>query len=432
METCTRCCEGEFKYFCTCDPSSRLCHGCAQTHFVSILGVNHFLLPCAAYGPHRNPGYHDRVMTRIHSKEQGMSEINQNINLIENCKNELKVHVEEMITQLQNYYSRTLQQLNEVKEKVNGEVMDAVMELENCIYMDKMGVGKPIAKWLNDYRPGCTLQLFRYSFNTALVSSMLSSLLRFDRLPIDTEQRSSETLPSPKEPSDTTDDLVSGYFCPVCKQNIKHRYRLKDHFNLHIKEYLYKCPLCECCFMRKNLFKAHIQVSHPEESVRKVMYKSLEFEPKCTPPLDLQCLFCDSPIKTKETLYEHSELHSEKYPCPLCTFSEVEIKQLECHIKRHLKETRANYQCTICSNKYVHLSTVKKHIDSAHQGMSIDAGFKETHVNLALVCQFCGEVMATLVQILRHAEDHSRLGMEVKKKAKSVEEEESRTESEEL
>ena len=429
---CSRCGHGEFKYFCTCDPQTTLCHTCAQTHFVTMLGVNHFLLPSLSYGSFQKQGFCERLVGRVTAKEKGVAEIMKNVRIIEECQVELKKKTEELTKKLREFCQQSISQLDTLKEQLKVEVSESVQELEASIYTDQEQMTRPLAKWLWDYRQG-GIQLFRYSFSLSPVLNALDSILQFERISIDSDQKSTDTLPSPLDASDSADELVSGYFCPLCKQNLKHKYHLKEHFNLHIKEYLYKCPLCESFFMKRNLFKAHIQTTHPEENVRKVMLKSQEFEPKCSQALDLTCQICTSPIRSKESLYEHAELHSEKYPCPLCSSSEVEFKVMEGHIKRHLKDTRANFQCTICPCKYKNLATIKKHIDSAHQGISIEAGFREVQTTtLPLVCQFCGDSMTNVQLLLRHSEDHSRLGMEMRKRIKSIEEEESKSESDEL
>jgi len=429
---CTRCGHGEFQYFCTCDSQALLCQPCAQTHFVALLGVNHFLLPSQSYGPHLKQGFCERLIGRINAKEKGVVEIMKNVKIIEDCQVDLKKRIEDLIRKLRDFCQKSTSQLDTIKEQLKAEVAESVQELTTSIYTDQEPVNKSLSKWLWDYRQG-SIQLFRYSLSLAPVTNALDSILQFERLSIDSDQKSTDNLPSPIDPSDSTDELVSGYFCPLCRQNLKHKYHLKEHFNLHIKEYLYKCPLCESFFMKKNLFKAHIQNNHPEESVRKIMLKSQEFEPKCSQALDLTCLLCNTAIKSKESLYEHAELHSEKYPCPLCSCTEVEFKLMEGHIKRHLKDTRANFQCTICPCKYKNLATIKKHIDAAHQGISIEAGFREVQLTtMGLVCQFCGDAMTTVQLLLRHSEDHSRLGMEMRKRIKCIEEEESKSESEDV
>ncbi|XP_063227534.1 uncharacterized protein LOC134533798 [Bacillus rossius redtenbacheri] len=200
--------------------------------------------------------------------------------------------------------------------------------------------------------------------------------------------------------------IKESHQCSLCEKMFATLKLLRTHTrNSHFTDKMIKltCRICSKRFVNETLMQAHFKI-HPLECTQcgKYFYRRQNFKLHLKRHLKIRpyrCDICDKSFVTRQKLGEHTNIHTGNSPfkCSLCDetfrrYSNLIGHRNRCHlkIKRKVKDyvchcgeifhTKKKLEwhkethdtkpksCLCCSEKYVHETSLTRHIRKAHDG----------------------------------------------------------------
>lgn len=139
---------------------------------------------------------------------------------------------------------------------------------------------------------------------------------------------------------------VRSFVCSICDKGLKSRTALEGHMNRHYNIRNYNCETCGSTFVTRVELLNHAKRHSAEKK--------------------FQCNYCGFRAYVKKSLDTHLLRHSgeRNFKCELCGAACYTRGELKCHARTHSKEK--NYSCPVCAVKFIHSSSVNKHMFKTH------------------------------------------------------------------
>ncbi|XP_044259189.1 zinc finger protein 571 [Tribolium madens] len=220
-----------------------------------------------------------------------------------------------------------------------------------------------------------------------------------------------------EEPITTTPEIPTELksVCPICGCVLMNAKALKEHkMSVHNITALsrHKCMTCGELFPNDYKFSQHLRI-HPLECkiCGRLFYRRQNIQLHMRRHLGIKpfkCDVCQKAFLTKQKLFEHRNIHTGEAPikCPLCdeTFRrhsnlvqhrnrhhlniKKKVKDYICFCKEvfHSKKKLAWHKeihdakpksCTHCSEKFIHMSSLTRHMRRAHNDRFLPNGHKK-------------------------------------------------------
>ena len=198
--------------------------------------------------------------------------------------------------------------------------------------------------------------------------------------------------------------------CMTCDQQFPNDYKFSEHLRIHPLE----CKICGRLFYRRQNIQLH-------------MRRHLGIKP-------YKCDVCEKSFLTKQKLDEHRHIHTGEAPikCPLCdeTFRrhsnlvqhrnrhhlniKKKVKDYICFCKEvfHSKKKLAWHKeihdakpksCTHCNEKFIHMSSLTRHMRRAHNDRFLPTGHKNAENVECPICK--GVYLKSSLEV--HIRNHS-------------------------
>ena len=146
------------------------------------------------------------------------------------------------------------------------------------------------------------------------------------------------------------------YKCDLCDSDFKTKDELEKHKRkVHEVKKLFQCNICSIGFVTKNLLKNHLKTIHED-------------------PRKYKCNVCDSSdYKTKDELEKHNRIFHQ-----------------------------GSFQCYICSDSFVTLSSLRNHLKHIHEALMPQINYtyqvkkkndKANKEKKKIACEDCGETL---------------------------------------
>ncbi|VVC29289.1 Hypothetical protein CINCED_3A011086 [Cinara cedri] len=184
--------------------------------------------------------------------------------------------------------------------------------------------------------------------------------------------------------------------CSICGESFEDYTQMTLHFMDIHKDKNNLCPTCDTVFPMVSDFRDHIQNVHP-----------------------LACNFCSKKFYSQFTLTTHLKRHLQirPYACDQCHKCFVSRIKLQDHMNGHLNIKP--YSCTHCDLSFRCKANLYSHTRKTHQTIGIPKDFychcgevftslkkldwhKETHEVKPKQCQWCSERFVHLTSLTRH------------------------------
>ena len=139
------------------------------------------------------------------------------------------------------------------------------------------------------------------------------------------------------------------YKCRYCDKVFVTPKYLQTHEQRHTHEKSFFCEQCHAGFVSKAELADHIDRKHMDHY--------------------LQCDLCNAVLKTPIAFKRHMREYHVKgqKQCPHCEYQGIETN-LQRHItNQHYPESRLNWCCRVCGNKYTQKSHLDRHLARVHQ-----------------------------------------------------------------
>lgn len=185
--------------------------------------------------------------------------------------------------------------------------------------------------------------------------------------------------------------------CLKCGLQLQSQKELKAHMQTEHKRVSRQCTVCNKEFVTQELYAEHLLKVHP-----------------------LECRTCGKTFHTKNSLYIHAKIHMpvKPYACTLCSKTFVTNQKLKEHMNGHTGF--APLQCNLCDKKFKRYSNLKQHKNNAHLQIKkkskdyfCECGetfntkkklewHKEIHESKPKQCMYCSERYVHLASLTRH------------------------------
>ncbi|EEZ97964.1 zinc finger protein 571 [Tribolium castaneum] len=236
-----------------------------------------------------------------------------------------------------------------------------------------------------------------------------------------------ETPEAQTDPIATTPQMPTELksVCPICGCVLKNAKALKEHkISVHKITALsrHKCITCGELFPNDYKFSIHLRI-HPLECkiCGRLFYRRQNIQLHMRRHLGIKpfkCDVCQKAFLTKQKLFEHRNIHTGEAPikCPLCdeTFRrhsnlvqhrnrhhlniKKKVKDYICFCKEvfHSKKKLAWHKeihdakpksCTHCSEKFIHMSSLTRHMRRAHNERFLPNGHKKAENVECPICK---------------------------------------------
>lgn len=199
--------------------------------------------------------------------------------------------------------------------------------------------------------------------------------------------------------------------CSFVSTSLKDLYKHCQSVHPDLKE-KFECTLCNKLFLSPTSFKAHMSLSHEENSLgehrcpkcnNSKVYKTKKFldnhlrhmhgDEESKPH---KCDQCKKAFVYKSLLQQHIQKKHERirYPCPHCTKSYTERHELSHHLKTHTGE--GLYTCQTCGKKFARKGELQVH-SIVHLVKSAEN---------TCVCEICGKEFGSVHRLRKHKNVH--------------------------
>lgn len=193
------------------------------------------------------------------------------------------------------------------------------------------------------------------------------------------------------------------YYCKECHYSTHSRSYIINHLVVHVKEYKYKCKLCDKSFLRHNTLQSHKERAHKQFSGQKMchicgkyfqgysIYQSHMRKHREKGKSSQHCEICNKILASKQSLHIHKKLHSnvKVYACDKCPGRFHTGVGLYSHKKIHEDKY---YTCKICGYKLKNPYKIKKH--------------ENEHKPYNTACSVCGQFHDNDAQLEMHMKRH--------------------------
>lgn len=256
------------------------------------------------------------------------------------------------------------------------------------------------------------------------------------------EVEGGETQPE-ESPSVKTDDISVELktVCPICDCVLLNAKALREHkLSVHnvTAQTRHKCMTCDELFPNDYKFSEHLRI-HPLECkiCGRLFYRRQNIQLHMRRHLGIKpykCDVCEKSFLTKQKLDEHRNIHTGEAPikCPLCdeTFRrhsnlvqhrnrhhlniKKKVKDYICFCKEvfHSKKKLAWHKeihdakpksCTHCNEKFIHMSSLTRHMRRAHNDRFLPNGHKHAENVECPICK--GVYLKSSLEV--HIRNHS-------------------------
>lgn len=195
--------------------------------------------------------------------------------------------------------------------------------------------------------------------------------------------------------------LSTSLLCDICLEIfLGYDNLLKHRKNVHqLHEFV--CFKCNSFFGRVTDYKSHschTSTVYPCEVclVSFVSFSGLWYHKRLQHPKVRKCPHCDKVFQKSELaeFHSHRQEHKEsKFVCRICQKQLSTLGSLTIHMKIH--EGRDVFFCSQCNQKFAHACTLKRHVNSVHEGQ----------VNIFL-CEICGKNVSSSTKLRQHIMMH--------------------------
>ena len=131
-------------------------------------------LPIGCYGGHKQPGFIERLQARVAELPGRTEALRQNLSKVEECRTLFTAKVEELIAKIRSEAQETLQELSNLREKLERDINTAVQEAESTIYSEEIPQISELGRLLRN--PSIPIE--RHSLFTYQVKLDFSSPIR--------------------------------------------------------------------------------------------------------------------------------------------------------------------------------------------------------------------------------------------------------------
>ena len=159
----------------------------------------------------------------------------------------------------------------------------------------------------------------------------------------------------------SSDDLS----CKICKKGYSNTYHLRNHIKMkHLKKTPFYCSICKKYFTDQSTLNDHNRKHDPDAK----KYK---------------CMQCEREFFSKSKLKAHEPMHSG--PTFVCQYCKKKTFFYKAGVKEHEKGCDDNPnkppkpKCRLCGKEFTVRRSLKRHMDSAHEGAPISNWGTKVH-----------------------------------------------------
>ena len=188
-----------------------------------------------------------------------------------------------------------------------------------------------------------------------------------------TEEEKSSTV-STSNKKEHIDNVALKHQCSVCDKVFLHSCTLKRHMNQHeVSPDIFKCKYCDKSFIRKDKRTRHQQVIHLSYQID-FTAASQENTDSLTCQMcsmnfgdDREGLFAHLSSKVCQSTKNKFELNEKhRFVCEFCTKTYVDKDALGKHVRWKHSRKNIYFECTVCSSKLKHKSSLDRHMKKFH------------------------------------------------------------------
>ncbi|KAF5286844.1 hypothetical protein FQA39_LY00377 [Lamprigera yunnana] len=225
-----------------------------------------------------------------------------------------------------------------------------------------------------------------------------SSVCNSNFIDIQAQKKKLKTFPKVSYKCDTCDEhcktailfnqhlKVHPLECNLCGKYFYRRQNLRLHMKRHLGIKPYLCEFCQKCFSTKQKLEEHKNVH--------------------TGDAPIKCNLCDESFRRHSNLVQHRNRHhlkmKKKVKDYVCYCGEVvhSKKKFAWHKEVHDAKPKS---CTQCSEKFVHMASLTRHMRKAHNERFVPAEHRSTE---NVVCPICkGVYLKSSLEV--HLRNHS-------------------------
>lgn len=157
--------------------------------------------------------------------------------------------------------------------------------------------------------------------------------------------------------------------CNLCGKNFYRRYNLYIHLKRHYNIRPHKCDTCGKSFLTRQKLQEHTNV-HTRDA-------------------PIKCTMCDETFRRHSNLVQHRNKHhfniKKKYKDYVCHCGEVFHSKNKLNWHKEIHDTKPK-SCTYCHEKFIHTSSLTRHIRRSHNQNYVPDGKKNTE---NVECHIC-------------------------------------------
>lgn len=158
--------------------------------------------------------------------------------------------------------------------------------------------------------------------------------------------------------------------CNLCGKNFYRKYNLHIHMKRHYNIRPHKCETCGKAFLTKQKLQEHTNVH--------------------TGVAPIKCTMCDETFRRHSNLVQHRNKHhfniKKKYKDFVCHCGEVFHSKNKLSWHKEIHELKPK-SCTYCHEKFVHMSSLTRHIRRSHNQSYVPTGKKDAENVECTICK---------------------------------------------